>query len=193
MDTRSLRTSRALRAAVLTLAEHGPIAQVTASAVCAEADVTRDTFYRHATDPVSLLATALGEELAAALDDIPRDEPLGFAERVLLRHIDQRADIYRGAMDPLLASPVRRILDESIRTGLHSWLEIHPHVLPAPLAQDELGTRVAIAYAAAGTVGAIEEWLRSGESETDRAVEMILAASPQWWLSSATAKEGEAP
>ena len=39
------------------------------------------------------------------------------------------------------------------------------------------------AYAASGTVGAIEAWLVSGDlDDTDAATQAILAASPEWWL-----------
>ncbi len=39
-----------------------------------------------------------------------------------------------------------------------------------------------VAYAAAGTIGVLEEWLSTDEPVApDRLVEVILAAAPEWW------------
>lgn len=182
MDARSQRSREALRGAVLRLAERIPISEVTASAICAEAGVTRDTFYRHAESPTALLADALADEIAVAMQVLPRTETIGDGERALISHVHRRAEVYRGAMHPLLAAPVRHALERSIREGLVLWAGLHPHIVPALFADDTSAMRIAVAYAAAGTVGAIEEWLGSGDDDTDRAVRLILAASPEWWL-----------
>src|SRR5690606_16216548 len=171
-----------LRATVIALAAGTPITEITASAICREAGVTRDTFYRHANSPVDLLADALAAEIDAVMTVLPESDAIGDGERVLLEHIRRRADVYRGAMHPLLAAPVRSNLERSIRGGLELWARLHPRIIPAVLDDDQMAMRMAIAYAAAGTVGAIEEWLRSGETDIERAVEVILAASPEWWL-----------
>ena len=182
MDPRARRSQEKLHAAVLALASSRPIADVTASAVCTEAGVTRDTFYRHADGPVDLLAAALSAEITAAQEELPRSAAIGDAEHALLAHVHRRAAVYRGAMHPALAAPVRANLERTIRTGLHQWIELHPDIVPPPLAADRTALRIAVAYAAAGTVGAIEEWLRSGDDDIARAVRLILAASPEWWL-----------
>lgn len=182
MDARAQRSREHLREAVLTLAARTPIADVTASAICIAAGVTRDTFYRHAESPVDLLADALSAEIAESMAILPRSDTIGDGERALLKHVRVRADVYRRAMHPLLAAPVRANLERSIRSGLDLWVTLHPGILPSPFVDDPTALRIAIAYAAAGTVGAIEEWLRSGDDDTDRAVSLILAASPEWWL-----------
>jgi AcrR family transcriptional regulator len=182
MDARAQRSRDSLRAAVLKLAAHSPIADATASAICLEAGVTRDTFYRHADSPLDLLGDALGAEIAELMDALADHAAIGDAERALLEHVQSRAAVYRGAMHPLLAAPVRGNLERSIRAGLETWATLHPHIVPATFVDDELAMRMATAYAAAGTVGAIEQWLRSGSDDIDRAVEVILAASPEWWL-----------
>ncbi|WP_449408278.1 TetR/AcrR family transcriptional regulator [Microbacterium maritypicum] len=181
MDARSRRSQEALRSAVLTLAERMPIGDVTASAVCSEAGITRDTFYRHTESPTALLADALAEEIAEAMEVLPRTEAIGDGERALISHVHRRSGVYRGAMHPLLAAPLRSALERSIREGLVLWAQLHPRIVPAEFA-DPAAMRIAVAYAAAGTVGAIEEWLRGDDDDIDRAVRLILAASPEWWL-----------
>lgn len=167
---------------MISLAASTPIAEITASAICREAGVTRDTFYRHAARPLDLLADALGSEIDEVMTALPESDAIGDGERALLEHVQRRADVYRGAMHPLLAAPVRNNLEHSIRRGLELWARLHPHIVPSVFIDDEAAMRMAIAYAAAGTVGAIEEWLRSGDTDINRAVEVILAASPEWWL-----------
>lgn len=182
MDVRARRSRSKLRTAVISLATGAPIAEITVSAICREAGVTRDTFYRHANNPVDLLADALSAEIDEVMSVLPDSEVIGDGERALVEHVQRRASVYRGAMHPLLAAPVRSNLERSIRNGLELWARLHPRIIPAALDDDQMAMRMAIAYAAAGTVGAIEEWLRSGETDIERAVEVILAASPEWWL-----------
>lgn len=182
MDARARRSQEKLRTTVISLAAGAPIAEITVSAICREAGVTRDTFYRHAASPVDLLAVALSAEIDDLMAVLPESEAIGDGERILLEHVRRRAAVYRGAMHPLLAAPVRSNLERSIRGGLVLWARLHPHIVPAVLVDDEPAMTMAIAYAAAGTVGAIEEWLRGDDMDIDRAVEVILAASPEWWL-----------
>ena len=189
MDARSRRSQEKLRGAVLALAALAPITEVTVSAVCREAGVTRDTFYRHAESPVHLLADALAAEIADTMRVLPEADAIGDGERALLAHVLRRGAVYRGAMNPSLAAPVRSTLEGSIRAGLELWTRLHPGILPAVFAADEPALRLAIAYAASGTVGAIEAWLRQDDDDVDRAVELILAASPQWWLANPAAHE----
>ncbi|GAA3663579.1 TetR/AcrR family transcriptional regulator [Microbacterium marinilacus] len=182
MDVRFLRSRDSLRAAVLDLTTETPIADVTASAVCQRAGVTRDTFYRHAESPLDLLAEALADEIAEVMDGLPGQRTIGDGERALIEHVHRRSAVYRNTMHPLLAGPVRANLDRMIRRGLQTWAGLHPRILPPAFADDPQALELAVAYAAGGTVGAIEEWLRRGDDDIDRAVRLILAASPEWWL-----------
>jgi AcrR family transcriptional regulator len=181
MDARSRRSREHLHAAVTDLAARRPVADVTVSALCHAAGVTRDTFYRHAESPVQLLAEALAGEIDTAMEILPRTDEIGDAERALLAHVHHRAAVYRGAMNPLLAAPLRHTLESAIRSGLLLWVDLHPEIVPTAFTDDTGALRIAVAYAASGTVGAIEEWLRD-DDDIDRAVRLILAASPEWWL-----------
>lgn len=191
MDARARRSQEKLRDAILVLAARSPITDVTVSAVCKEAGVTRDTFYRHAAGPQQLLADALAAELAETLTIMRGLDHIGAAERALLTHVSDRAAVYRGAMHPSLVAPLRSNLEGAVREGLEVWAELHPDILPPSAAADESALRIATAYAAAGTAGAIEEWLRVDGDDVDRGVEMILAASPQWWLAEPDRAAGE--
>jgi len=158
-----------------------PIGQVSVAEICRRAGVTRDTFYRHAETPVALLAEALGEELSEILAEVGGLDSLTSAEELLLTHVRDRRDLYRGALEPSLAAPLRANLERAIAAGLEDWLRRHPGIEPVAVA-DGAGHDIAVAYAAGGTVAAIEVWLRSGAEDVAQAAGAILAASPQWWL-----------
>ncbi|QLD10313.1 TetR/AcrR family transcriptional regulator [Microbacterium oleivorans] len=181
MDPRSIRSRTALRGAVLELAAGKPIGVVSVAEVCRVAGVTRDTFYRHADAPVTLLAEALGAELADMLRRVSELESLSGAEALLLEHVRSRGDVYRGALAPSLAAPVRANLEGAVAKGLAAWLVRHPEAEPSGL-REPAAREIAIAYAAGGTVAAIEVWLRSGAEDVAWATRAILAASPEWWL-----------
>jgi AcrR family transcriptional regulator len=193
MDPRQARTRSALRDAIHTLAAAKRIDQVTVAEVSRVAGITRDTFYRHAATPVHLLADVLGEELDETLrahTDLPArsDSMLSVfddSERDLLRHVAEHATIYRNSMHPRLIGPLRDALTERIEQALAHHLDRHPHI--APPREDgiapERHVRMLVAYAGAGTVAAIEEWLRSGDlDDIDAAARTVIAASPAWWL-----------
>ena len=176
-----MRSRTALRAAVLQLAADKPIGIVSVAEVCRVAGVTRDTFYRHADAPVTLLADALGDELSDMLHRVSELDSLSGAEALLLEHVRSRSDVYRGALAPSLAAPVRANLEGAVAAGLADWLVRHPGSEPAGV-RDPGAREIAIAYAAGGTVAAIEVWLRSGAEDVAWATRAILAASPEWWL-----------
>ncbi|MEH3089103.1 MAG: TetR family transcriptional regulator [Microbacterium arborescens] len=181
MDPRSMRSRDALRRAGLELAASRPVAEISVAEICRVAGVTRDTFYRHADAPVALVADALADELDTALGAVGDLESISRAETLLLTHVRSRADVYRGALQPSLAAPVRAVLERAVAVGLVDWLARHPEIRPAAV-DDDAAREIAIAYAAGGTVAAIEVWLRAGAEDVAWATRAILAASPEWWL-----------
>lgn len=190
MDPRFRRSQQSLFAAVYELAAVGPILEVSITEICRVAGLTRDTFYRHAATPADLLAQAMGEQLESvtvgSVDEAGAvRQELGFrgAERRLLEHVAEHAAVYRGAMAPRFVAQVRARLESILLEGLLAHLRAHSDRLPAELdAGNEAELRIMAGYAAAGTVGAIEEWLRSGGDDVDAGVRVILAASSPIWF-----------
>lgn len=191
MDPRALRSRTALHDAVLALTARTPLEALSAAEICRTAGVTRDTFYRHATNPTDLLATALSAEIEA----LPVRDRIDDAERDLLEHVRDRAEVYRHAMNPALAAPVRAALERVLRAGLDAWLDAHPGIAPDAVRADASARAIAVAYAAGGTVAAIEHWLQGAEGALDveSATRAILAASPEWWLRSRGHRERREP
>ncbi|WP_327436570.1 MULTISPECIES: hypothetical protein [unclassified Streptomyces] len=186
MDSRFLRSQRSLRTAVLQLAAEQSPQSLSVAAVCRVAGVTRDTFYRHAGSPVDLLASALGEEIAEVVGgygDMSGLADFRAGEHALLTHVAGRAVVYRNALDPQLLAPLRANLERVIRDYLRDHLSRHPENLPVGIeAEDLSAVGVVAAYAAAGTVGAVEAWLAEEPLDVERGVRLILAASPEFWF-----------
>lgn len=186
MDARYRRSRDALREAVYRLASRRPVEDLTVSEICRAAGITRDTFYRHGSSPVDVLTQLLAEELDAQLEPDP-DRPLdraGFrrSERALLGHVAKHADIYRLAAQPALVASLRSNLERVISAHLLEYVRRFPDTIPDELGRDPEASRVVVAYAASGTVGAIEAWLAGPDLDVDRGARLIVAASPSFWF-----------
>ncbi|GLY17164.1 hypothetical protein Kisp01_41790 [Kineosporia sp. NBRC 101677] len=187
MDSRFRRSRDALRVAVYRLAEQRPVTDVTVTELCREAEVTRDTFYRHSSSPLDLLATLLREELENIAGDHPdlsgssrTDSGMRAGVRALCQHVADHAGVYRNASTPHLLSPLRDNLEAVVRGSLEAHARRHPGILPAG-AQSDGDIRGLAAYAAAGTVGALEVWLEAEVLDVERGEWLIMAASPAFW------------
>lgn len=185
MDPRHQRTRAKLAKTIIRLATEQPTSTLTVSTVAREAQISRDTFYRHASTPQELLASVLDEQLQDIhIDDGTDRNAVLAAEQALLTHIAQHAAIYRNALVVGTEASVRAILVGRITATLTDYANGHPSILP--VSKDAAGPAIrdfAVAYAAHGTVGAIEEWLRSTDPVTPAtAANAIVSVSPKWWL-----------
>ncbi|ROQ39672.1 TetR family transcriptional regulator [Frondihabitans sp. PhB188] len=192
MDPRARRSRDRLTSAVLALAAAGRIDDVSVSEVARDAGVTRDTFYRHSSSVVDLLALALHEKLEEYLlgyvgQGMPASSALqgvlATAEAGLLRHIAAFGPAYRAALLGQNGAPVRRSLSTFLADNIVTALTAYPQIAPLPVEQmDDQTTRMIAAYAASGTVGAIEVWLQMGDlDDIEGAVHAIAAGAPTWW------------
>jgi AcrR family transcriptional regulator len=176
--------------AVRTLAAQRPIHDISVAALCLQAAVTRDTFYRYANRPVDVLARAMDDDLPTAqsllalLPPPPGPSPLEAPGRVVLEHIDRNKAIYQRALHPHLDSALREVLIGRLETLLLGYLQANPDSVPSigetkPSAAEI--RRLAV-FTAAGTVGAIENWLAQDRPEpVDRMLTLLFTAAAPWW------------
>ncbi len=189
MDPRYARSRERLRTAVYELAAVKPITDVQVQELCDAAGVTRDTFYRHATSPVALLASVLGDQLAAmsgvytdlAGGRTPAD-PLGTATRDLLRYVLGHVAVYRNCMRPGMIQPIREVIESTVVTSLLHHFEQHPEILPATPEPTPEVLAIYAKYGAGGLVGAIEAWISSPEPDLEEGTAALLATNPCWWF-----------
>ncbi|RKR76567.1 TetR/AcrR family transcriptional regulator [Frondihabitans australicus] len=191
MDPRAQRSRDRLTRAVLAFADAGRLDDVSVSELAREAEVTRDTFYRHASSVTDLLTIAIGEKLeefgAAAVTEMPPRSELAAvlraSEPALLQHIVDHANIYRTALAGDNAAPVYRTLLRFLAGNIATGLRAYPDIAPLPPEQmDDTAILMVSTYSAAGFVAAVREWLMLGDlSDIDRAGEIIAASAPEWW------------
>lgn len=180
-----------MTSAVIEFASAGRLDDVSVSELSRAAGVTRDTFYRHATSVTDLLTVALSERLVSDFEGYistfpPRSalvDVLARSEGDLLRHIRSLGVVYRTALSGQNSGPVRRGLVDFLQNNLETALREYPDLAPLPAEEmDTRATSMIAAYAAAGTVGAIEEWLASDDlDDIDQAARIIASGAPLWW------------
>ncbi|BDZ54016.1 TetR/AcrR family transcriptional regulator [Agromyces marinus] len=189
LDPRRARTRSALRSAALAAAGRTPLADLTVAGVARAAGVSRDTFYRHVASVADLVAEALAEALDDPVAEFegfrgPGRERFALAEHRLFDHVAEHRAVYLHALDGRLAEPVRGMLVDRVEGALTTYLRANPGVAPLTAGDLTAGEHHAIyaAYAAAGTVGVIEHWLRRGATgDADDIASGVLAVSAPWW------------
>jgi AcrR family transcriptional regulator len=181
---------RRLLDAVRLLAAEWPIHQVSVAALCHRAGLTRDTFYRYAARPVDVLARAMDDDLPSAdvllglIAPPPAADPLEAPGRAVLEHIDRNKAIYQHALHPHLDSALREVLIGRLETLLSGYLQSNPESVPTIGDTNPTGaeTRRLAVFTAAGTVGAIENWLAQDQPEpVDRMLTLLFTAAAPWW------------
>lgn len=193
MAQRQSRSTAALRDAVVQLAQGKRADQINVSELCRAAGITRDTFYRHAVSPIQLLAQVLNDDLdayASLTRDLPAAPPGGTVmdapTRAWLEHVCRFETVYRQALQPHLPMEMREVLLTRIQTFMLAHAAQHPEIRPVinGHVMDDRGIRLAAAFAASGSVGAIEAWLNSGPiGELSVPSALIHASAATWWFS----------
>lgn len=188
-DPRARRTRAQLMAALVELATHRDLDEISISELAAEAGVNRATFYLHYSDKEGLLldaisevteeislgaAAASGEELIDA-DQAPSHTLTFFAE------LDRHAALYRRVLGPA-GSPA---VVAHLRDGIQGAITEEMHHRSAGRIDDRSISRVG-AFVAGGVIAAATTWLddddRPPADEEAAAVwRMVLASSMPLW------------
>jgi AcrR family transcriptional regulator len=187
---RSKSAGARLVEAVRVLACRQPIHDISVAALCQQAGITRDTFYRYASRPIDVLAAAMDEDLpsTAVLLSLLRQDasvnPLDAPARAVLEHVNRNRAAYRHALHPHLDSALREVLIGRVEALLTGYLRTSPESVPAigdtPPTAAEI-RRLAI-FTAAGIVGAVEDWLAQDQPEPlERMLALLFTAAAPWW------------
>lgn len=121
-DARALRSSVALREALLKLLDVKPFDQITVRDICAEASVHYATFFRHHASKEALLDYVAADQIATVVNlTLPIREEVGDASALntLCNYIDER----RGLWDVLLNGGAGAALREEWLTRARSVAE----------------------------------------------------------------------
>ena len=186
IDPRPAQTMKVLHDAVIELASMTPVSKVTVTEITRKAGINRATFYRHASPPGGLLASALGPELDLIhLDDqTARSAPvfdgaeitLGTIDRVI-DHVVRHRGLYRLALRDTGDASVYRMLTEHLtRSSLQ-----HIRQLPQESLPEGLSAHVSAGYFAHTLVGALETWLLRKRTTRRALTHTVSEMIPGWW------------
>lgn len=159
-----MRSSRALREALLGLLERKPYDQITVRDICAEASVHYATFFRHHASKEALLNAIAAEQIETLVDlTLPSSgEALGAESFVhLCRYVDEHRALWSTLLNGGAAATMR---EEWLRRSTLIAAEVEPIASWLP---KDLGVICSISLIAE----TVSWWLR--EAEGDYSVEEI--------------------
>lgn len=172
---------------MIALSKARAVTDLTVSAVCREAGISRDSFYRLASSPEELLADYLYEDhdVAPVIDAEAEPDATGLvaAMRILVEHVQRNLVIYRNCVDPHFPPLIQDALLRRMNQVLAWHVAAHPDRIPQlDVGRHEEVTDAFVSYLAFATLGAIESLVRSGGIEDDDLSIAILytAIAPVW-------------
>jgi AcrR family transcriptional regulator len=184
-DPRITRTTHAFEQAVVELAAHRPVSQITVAELADRAGMTRATFYNRYSSPLDLLIRVLytdlehvhrAEDARRAEGRHPAAEMLRMATADVADHVERFMAVYRHALhDPadggVYEALVRHFAGYSVEFIARS---AHPDLPDA-------NHQVIAQFVAHGFAGAIRAWLGDDSVTKADLVDAAVACAPAWW------------
>ncbi len=196
-----MRSQAALSRAILKLAAQQPVTDVTITALCQHAGVTRRTFYNHAESPVELLKQVLTAELdqvgaqmraETAAPDVDLTVAVRRSLGAMIEHVRGKRSIYRdaktGRIHPELYVLLSDHFYQAIRVSIVTSVRAIPDVDGVRVGSADYQAAVDLhaSYIAHGYAGIIETALDNPMATTDFVLDIVVAALPGWMLDSPT-------
>ena len=173
-----------IKRTVLQIARERPVDTITAEELATAAGVDVTDVHKLGLSVVDVTEAALDELLGHLEEDMAliatRDTNefalVADSHRMILEHLIDYAPIYLSSN----TNRLWRVITHRFFIYLNQRIEFHPERLPFQDAS-ERDKKMLATYTAAGTVAAMEVWLRSGDTrDLDDAVTVIFAAAPAW-------------
>lgn len=185
-DPRARRTRTQLMAALVELATHKELDDITIAELTTTAGVNRATFYLHYSDKEGLLLDAidaLTDEVstgaaAATVEELDDVDHAPLHTLAFFAELDQRASLYRRVLGPT-GSPA---LIGRLHDGMRRVIVQEIHRRAPDLRADERSIERRAAFVAGGVIAAAVTWLSddervSAEEEAAAVWQMVLAAA----------------
>ena len=162
MDPRYVRKETEIRVALLKLLETTPIADISTTALCKEAAISRNTFYCHYPSPAALLETIENEFIDLIVGIV--NQTIDSDYESLLRQICQAMLDNRKLATLLLSdNGNRRFLERMVGT-MHS--QIMSHWTKSGIALDVEDLELLFTYTTYGVERCIRRWCDNGFRES---------------------------
>ncbi len=164
LDPRVIRTRHMLRDAVVALILEKGYDAITIQDITDRAGLRRATFYLHYKDKEELMLSILGETFDALVCEMDKlrvqmlsPEAELAMHRIVFRHAQENADLYRSILSGHGAPTITRYIREYLEKNfLKEFKERHPGVEPA------LPIDVLAAYSATLKLNMVTWWLEQG-------------------------------
>lgn len=182
-DARIVRTRAALHSSITDLAAHKPVPTITVSELAIRAGINRVTFYKHYASPAEALIAALGSELDAAREHFVSDSATSPIENVtstiklVLDHVERHRSLYLVAIKTPEDGVVPNLLANHFTGSLQQYLAEHPELAPP---SPEIDPAISMRFFAHGLVGAIKQWVLSGDSDRTAFTATVVSFAPEW-------------
>lgn len=182
-DARIVRTRAALHSSITDLAAHKPVPTITVSELAIRAGINRVTFYKHYASPAEALIAALAGELDAAREHFISDASTASTDtfatsiRLVLDHIDRHRALYLLAINTPEDGVVPNLLADHFTGSLQQYLAEHPELTPPG---PEVDVAISVRFFAHGLVGAIKQWVLSGDSDRAGFTATVVSFAPAW-------------
>ncbi|MFD1392506.1 TetR/AcrR family transcriptional regulator [Lacticaseibacillus jixianensis] len=169
-NRRAQATEEQLKQALLQLLAHQPLAKITVTALCREADVNRGTFYTHFADPQALFQ-AIEMDLidqVAVLVDAPREDMAAWLTpilRLLKENAAATEIIIRNlTVSPLLLAIMNPLREASLQQYERVYHETDPQMLT-----------YYFTFHLSGAIQVITSWLKGGAPQPPQAIAKVIA------------------
>lgn len=167
-ENRRIRyTKMVLRESLLKLMKEKPVGKISVSALCADADISRGTFYQHYLDPVDLLNSIKQElynNIYEKIVSIDLKQPTQSMFEQICNVLYQNRDL----CDVICGehgdkSFLVNILEVKREYFIAQWEELLPEINPKQLSYY-------FTFSAAGCVAIIEEWVKKGYTDSPKLI-----------------------
>jgi AcrR family transcriptional regulator len=186
-EPRAARTHEALTSALFDLLRRHDLTEISISELCRTAGVHRTTFYGHYADIYAFAADSFAhilDDLGSvgdidSFDDLSPEEVTavyGESTRRELAHILEHRAAYRMMFGTRVDAGFRRELyQRTLRRASLALAVWQRYGFGAGI-----DTATAASYIAGGSVGVLEDWAFSDDTDTDARTDAIMASWPAW-------------
>jgi AcrR family transcriptional regulator len=153
-DPRTVRSKQALHAAMLTLLDEKPFADITIRALAAEAGIGYTTFFRHHPSKESLLEEVAAEQIGALIElavSILNTKNLRAASEAIFMHVNAHRTLWSTLLTGGAAGNIREEFLQRAREA----------AVPLAKATKKVPMDCGIVLIVSGTIELIDWWLRS--------------------------------
>lgn len=167
-DRRILRTLRNLDDALMSLLEEKPLSQIGVTELCERADINRNTFYSHYSNPDEILRRLEQQLLAQIGDSLAETSSSEQATEAVLKALYTHKRLAAALLSDNAASDVVYTIMESARSRTLSKANRHEHRVSTPY-------RILMSeFSLGGGAAVVKRWAADGMQQSPEDVAKLI-------------------